>query len=166
MIFTADPVCHAPQIREIYWEYLQWVNGRIFQEYGVDFDIAAILERDMLDLDKFMPPKGRLFLCYPEEKPGGMGCLKPLSEGCGEIKRMYVRPEYRGKGLGRALLEAILRGALQIGYERIRLDSANFMTEAHQLYRSAGFVDIEPYEGSEIPPDYHKNWVFMEKRMA
>jgi GNAT superfamily N-acetyltransferase len=163
-ILIADKNRHALQIKEIFWEYLQWVNGRIYQEYRVDFDIRAILEQDMLELDKFMPPQGRLLLCYPpEDRPAGIACLSALEQGIGEIKRMYVRPEYRRQGLGRALVQKLLTEASLIGYEKIRLDSARFMQEAHQIYREFGFTEISPYIGSQIPADYQENWVFMEK---
>ena len=78
---------------------------------------------------------------------------------------MYVRPDFRGTGLGRALLDALLAEARQVGYATIRLDSAGFMKTAHALYRAAGFEEIEPYPESEIPPDFQKHWVFMQKRL-
>ncbi len=93
----------------------------------------------------------------------GIACLKKLRKDIGEIKRMYVRPGFRGKGLGRALLETLIAEAKEIGYPAVRLDSARFMKEAHALYQSAGFGEIEPYPESEIPPEFQKHWVFMER---
>ena len=162
-VIIADPSRHAPQIRDIFWEYLEWANGEIFANYQVSVDIHAILEQNMQELGQFMPPGGRLLLCSPEERPAGVACLKPLNSTTGEIKRMYVRTEYRRQGLARLLLEGLLEEADRIGYQHVRLDSALFMTEAHALYRSFGFVEIEPYEGSEIPPEYQKYLVFMER---
>lgn len=78
---------------------------------------------------------------------------------------MYVRPEARKRGPGRALLKQLLEEAHQIGYERIRLDSARFMKGAHQLYQSAGFYEIEAYEGSEIPKEFQDHWIFMEREL-
>jgi ribosomal protein S18 acetylase RimI-like enzyme len=75
---------------------------------------------------------------------------------------MYVRPEHRNKGLGRALVDRLIEEARQVGYQRIRLDSALFMRDAHRLYRSAGFKEIAPYEGSEVPVEFHDHWIFME----
>ena len=75
---------------------------------------------------------------------------------------MYVRPGNRQQGLGRALLNRLLEEACQIGYERVRLDSARFMTEAHHLYRTTGFTEIGAYEGSEIPKELREHWIFME----
>ncbi len=165
-IIAAKPGQHLESIRDIFWEYLQWANSRVVEEYGFGFDIAAILESDMSGLEKFMPPEGRLLLGFAGEFPAGVACLKPLHGSYGEVKRMYVRPQYRHAGLGRELLNGLLVEAAKIGYTRLRLDSACFMTDAHRLYRSLGFVEIKAYEGSEIPVEYQSQWVFMEKILA
>ncbi len=161
-VIIADREQHAPHIRELFWEYLQWANARVIEEFNVSFDIATMLEGDMQNLDKFMPPHGRLLLGYIEENLAGIACLKALTPGIGEVKRMYVRPNHRKAGLGRALLNHLLEEARDIGYQLVRLDSARFMQEAHQLYRSCGFKEIAAYEGSEIPKEFQGNWVFME----
>jgi GNAT superfamily N-acetyltransferase len=153
---------HTEPVRELFWEYLQWANTKVEENFGVSFDIAAMLEDDMNTLDKFMPPKGRLLLGYVDDQPMGIACLKTLTDSIGEIKRMYVRPQARRGGLGRALLTQLLEEARQIGYTLIRLDSAQFMKQAHQLYRSMGFREIEAYEGSEIPKEFQYHWIFME----
>ena len=153
-------------VRELFWEYLQWANARVNEEFAVDFDIASMLEQDMETLEKFEPPSGRLLLATTMAgQVVGIGCLKHLRDGIGEIKRMYVRPAARGTGLGRALLESLLAKAKQAGYSHVRLDSAGFMEAAHSLYRSAGFREIESYPESEIPPEFQKHWVFMEREV-
>lgn len=164
-ITVANPEEHAQAIRELFWEYLQWANKKVEENFGVSFDIAAMLKDDMNTLDKFMPPKGRLLLGYIDAQPMGIACLKTLTDSIGEIKRMYVRPQARNRGLGRRLLNQLLEEARQIGYERVRLDSARFMAEAHQLYRTSGFREIEAYEGSEIPKDFQNHWIFMEREL-
>ncbi len=164
-IITANIKQHIQPIRELFWEYLQWANAKVEENFEVSFDIVAMLDEDMNTLDKFMPPKGRLLLGYVDDQPMGIACLKTLTDSIGEVKRMYVRPEARHHGLGRALVNQLLEEARQIGYERARLDSAQFMKEAHQLYRSAGFREIEAYEGSEIPKEFQKNWIFMEREL-
>jgi ribosomal protein S18 acetylase RimI-like enzyme len=68
----------------------------------------------------------------------------------------------RKRGLGPALLNRLLEEAHQVGYEPVRLDSAHFMTDAHQLYRTSGFHEIESYECSEIPQEFQHHWIFME----
>ena len=76
---------------------------------------------------------------------------------------MYVRPAFRRKGIGHALLKALVSAASELGYSRIRLDSGHFMKEAHSLYKSAGFKEIERYPGSEVPEETIWRCVFMEK---
>jgi len=164
-VIIADQEQHDPQIRELFWEYLQWANARVNEELKVSFDIVTMLEDDMQHLDKFMPPDGRLLLGYVGEDLAGIACLKILTPSIGEIKRMYVRPSHQKAGLGRTLLNQLLQEAQHIGYQRVRLDSARFMREAHQLYRSVGFKEIAAYDGSEIPKEFQENWVFMEMEL-
>ncbi len=152
-------------VRELFWEYLEWANGRVNEEFGVDFDIKTMLEDDMAELEIFSPPDGRVMLVIEKSRAAGIGCLRRIREDMGEIKRMYVRPQFRGKGIGRAILEALLDEARDAGYPKVRLDSARFMKAAHSLYRSAGFREIEPYPESEIPTDFQENWIFMEKQL-
>ena len=161
-VINADKNQHTLQIRELFCEYLQWANERVQNEFNVSFDIATMLEDDMRSLDKFMPPQGRLLLGYNGEDLAGIACLKILKTGIGEVKRIYVRPSHRKAGLGRTLLNKLLQEAQQIGYHSIKLDSAQFMKEAHQLYRSMGFQEITAYEGSEIPKEFQAHWIFME----
>jgi GNAT superfamily N-acetyltransferase len=153
------------QVRELFWEYLQWANERLIQEFDVNLDIALMHEQAMAELEIFFPPHGRLLLASEGSQTAGIACLKRIREGMGEIKRMYVRPEFRGQGIGRVLLEALIAEAQQIGYQTVRLDSTRFMKAAHSLYRSAGFQEIEPYPESEIPPEFQRHWVFMEKQL-
>jgi ribosomal protein S18 acetylase RimI-like enzyme len=161
-ILPARKALHSAQIQAIFWEYLQWANARINEEYRVDFDIEAILAGELQNLDKYLPPKGSLLLAFVQEQLAGIACLKPLAPGIGEIKRVYVRPEYRRRGIARALIDQLMVEAATLGYERVRLDSAGFMQEAHRLYRAKGFRDIQAYEGSEIPKEFQHHWVFME----
>jgi GNAT superfamily N-acetyltransferase len=161
-IFQATTAEHRQDARELFWEYLQWGNLMLDREFGVVFDIQSMLEQDMLELAKFSPPAGRLLLASEQGQPAGIACLRKIKEGMGEVKRMYVRPAFRGRGIARALLERLIEAAREIGYARVRLDSARFMAAAHALYRSAGFQEIDPYPESEIPAEFQPNWIFME----
>lgn len=165
-IFQAESEEHLHLVSELFWEYLQWANAMVLQEFSFSFDIEAMLIDDMAQLDKFSPPTGRLLLAEWEERMVGIAGLRSLDAKTAEVKRMYVRPKARGQGVGRALLQSLIREARQIGYQRVRLDSARFMTAAHALYLSAGFREIEPYPGSEIPQAFQSNWIFMELTLA
>jgi GNAT superfamily N-acetyltransferase len=76
---------------------------------------------------------------------------------------MYVEPSHRGTGAGSALLDGLIAAAGEAGYARLRLDSPDFMTDAHRLYLRRGFEPIEPYAESEIPEDLRAWWVFVER---
>jgi GNAT superfamily N-acetyltransferase len=78
---------------------------------------------------------------------------------------MYVEPSFRRAGLGQAILKRLVEAAASAGYAHIRLDSPDFMTAAHALYRRQRFVDTGPYAESEIPDEYKAHWVFMERRV-
>jgi GNAT superfamily N-acetyltransferase len=157
---------HRDHVRELFWEYLDWANKRVNEEFHVDFDIKAMLEEDMENLSIFLPPNGRIFLTKTGDCISGIGCLKQSKEGYGEIKRMYVRPEFRGKGLGKLILNSLIQSARDIGFSYLRLDSARFMKEAHSLYKSMGFKDVDPYPESEIPDEFKSHWVFMQMKLS
>jgi GNAT superfamily N-acetyltransferase len=150
-------------VRNLFWEYLQYANERLNEEYGIDFDIASMVESDMEKLEIFAPPDGRLLLAMEGPEAAGLACMRRVRSDVGEIKRLYVRPEFRGRGIGRKLVDGLIREARIIGYPRMRLDSTRFMVEAHSLYQSAGFHEIDEYPESEIPEEFRKQWVFMEK---
>jgi GNAT superfamily N-acetyltransferase len=155
-------------VQELFLEFYTWALDRNKEEYGLVFDAdgpQALVKRYMASLDEFLPPSGSLLLAYIDEQPAGVACMRTLDNGIYEIKRMYVKPKYRGKGIGRALLQEQINRARQYNGSIIRLDSSRFMTAAHSLYRSVGFKDIEPYKGSEIPAEIQKYWIFMELKL-
>ena len=98
----------------------------------------------------YVPPQGGLWLARAGDT--GIGCvaLKPLIDGTAEVKRMYVEPSWRGNGVGRALLEALIGGARARGYTTLRLGTLDDMLVAQSLYRSLGFAPIERYRPDEL----------------
>src|SRR5690349_20623646 len=78
---------------------------------------------------------------------------------------MWEDPWHRRAGTGRAMLDRLIAEAGEAGYVRVRLDSPDFMTAAHELYYSRGFKDTQPYSGTEVPDVYWSYWVFMEKSL-
>ncbi len=165
-VFQAETDEHTGDVRALFWEYLQWANAMVNREFGVTFDIETMLEQDMRTLAKFTPPHGRLLLAEYDNQIAGIACLRTIGADTGEIKRMFVRPAFRGKAIGRALVDELIAEARQMGYRRICLDSARFMIAAHALYRSVGFYEIAAYAGSEIPKEFQAHWIFMEKALV
>lgn len=165
VVLQANVDDHADQVRDLFWAYLQWANSRTDDEYSVKFDIQAKLEDDMKHMDKFLPPQGRLLMAKADNGFVGLACLRKLTDEVCEVKRMYVKPAYRGKGIGKKLFEELIQEARGIGYRTVRLDSARFMQAAQSLYRSEGFSEVDPYPESEIPAEFHAHWIFMEKHL-
>jgi GNAT superfamily N-acetyltransferase len=152
---------HA-DIRNLLHEYLDWSNRMNTLLIGFTFDFDALLQKNMDELNEYMPPAGCLFLARVNEQAIGCAFMHRLAQDIGEVKRMYVRPAFRKQGIGGALVDAVIRESRAMGIHLLRLDSQKFMADAHALYRSRGFADTEPYEGSEIPKQIQQHWIFME----
>jgi putative acetyltransferase len=121
---------------------------------GVNLDFQDF-ERELRDLPAvYSPPAGRLLLAYQSvegaEQAAGCGALRPLTPEICEMKRLYVRPHFRGCGIGRALADALIAAAKQIGYCAMRLDTLPRMTEAHALYGEMGFREIAAYRHNPV----------------
>jgi GNAT superfamily N-acetyltransferase len=165
---------HRARARELIAEYLHWINASAQREYGLNFDVGAMLASDIADAGKFEPPDGRFYIVEDGQAMVGVGCLKRLNRETGEVQRMYVRPESRGQGIARLLVDTLIADARAIGYRRLRLESLKFLAAAHSLYHSAGFVDIDPYAGNSMEkyhapdaaPAYKNSVVFMELALA
>jgi GNAT superfamily N-acetyltransferase len=151
-------------------EYLEWLNDRLRKAYKIEFDAEAMVQSDLSDPNKFHPPHGRFYLARYKDRIAGVGCLKRLETGVGEVQRMYVPPAQRGKGIGRAIAERLIEDARSIGYRKLRLESLEFLDAAHSLYRSVGFRQIDPYAHNSMESyqpakqldQYYSITVFME----
>ena len=129
---------------------------RLFEAYAASLGIDLGFQDFTAELaslpGKYAPPAGELLLARDHHgKPLGCVGLRPLAPaGCCEMKRLYVAPWARGRGLGQALIGAIVAEALRIGHREMRLDTLPTMTAAIALYRKAGFVPIEPYYDTPV----------------
>jgi ribosomal protein S18 acetylase RimI-like enzyme len=99
----------------------------------------------------YAPPGGRILLATSEGLVAGCVALRRIDDDTCEMKRMYVRPECQGHGLGRALAEGVIQEARRLGYRWMRLDTVPTMSRAIALYRALGFLEIAPYRHNPIP---------------
>lgn len=165
----ADPIAHRDALVGLNIEYLSWVWTGIERSSGIsvpDLVGMPVAEYVACMIDKVCgdpPPRGAFYLFAVEGQVAGMGGLRCVRDGVAEVKRLYVRPAYRGLDLGRSALQRLLADAREFGYRKVCLDTAPFMQSAHRLYEAFGFTDCPPYEGAEVPSALHAQWRFMER---
>ena len=171
-LIAVEDLATREAARLLITEYLRWIASAAAANYGLSFDIDAMVKSDVDDRSQFYPPSGRFYLLRHADTYVGVGCLKRLAPTIAEVQRMYVQPHIRGIGAGRLLVEQLLADARSIGYQVVRLESLKFLSVAHALYRSVGFVEIAPYaensmtkyQPGETMDTYRSNAVFMELR--
>jgi putative acetyltransferase len=143
-IFQAEKTEDVAVARELMLEYATSLEFNLcFQGF----------EEEMSSLPgKYAPPTGRLLLAFWEGRPAGVIALRALQEqGLCEMKRLYVRPEFRGHAIGRILAERLISEARESGYSRMRLDTVpGQMDRAIAMYRELGFKETVPYYNSPV----------------
>src|SRR6266496_265333 len=141
-IVQADTPESINEARQLLQEYAASLNFDLcFQNFG----------QELVELPgEYVPPDGFLFLARDEGKAAGCVALRKFSAGICEMKRLYVRPAFRGRGLGRHLALTIINAARHAGYGRMRLDTLSSMKQAVALYESIGFRRIPPYRANPI----------------
>ena len=137
-IIQASSAAQIAQARELFLEYAKSLGFSLcFQNF--DQELAGLP-------GDYAPPEGRLLLAEYEGQLAGCVALHKLEPGICEMKRLYLRPQFRGKGLGRKLAEHLIGEARQMGYRRMRLDTVEpVMKDAVGMYRRLGFKEIAPY---------------------
>lgn len=143
-LFQAKSPAQIAQARELFLEYAKSLGFSLcFQNFDQEL---ANLPGD------YTPPSGRLLLAEYEHQLAGCVALHKLTDGICEMKRLYLRPHFRGKGLGRVLADRIIAEGRQCGYTRMRLDTVEpGMKDAVAMYRRLGFQEIAPYCANPIP---------------
>ena len=164
MLKIAPAVTEAQyqQVRELMAEYIEWDSSRTKQ---LDLDAQEFLDFYHRTGDEalpgvYAPPDGCLLLATYSAKAAGCVAFHRMNSDTCEMKRMYVRPEFRGKQIGRQLAEILIATAREAGYGVMRLETTMFMEGARALYSSLGFRTCEPYYA--IPQSFRGITVFME----
>jgi GNAT superfamily N-acetyltransferase len=140
-------------VEPLFREYGEWLAERLEQDAAITFtdaDLARHHDGFRGELPRLLGPGGRLLVARLEDTPVGVGALKPVDEATAEIKRMYVRPQAQGIGVGRAILARLVLDARAERYTTIRLETLRLMTKAQAMYRAFGFVEVPRFDGSEV----------------
>ncbi len=135
--------------------------GQLFSEYTEmliegdstfrDYLAVQNYEEELAHLErKYGPPFGRLYLAWCGGEPSGCIGLRKIAEKKCEMKRLYVRPKFRGNHIGNRLVSQIIADAREIGYSHMLLDTLPFLQEAVYLYRAFGFYETESYNNSPM----------------
>lgn len=153
----------VPEVRAMIGEYLAWT--RSFLDGSEDAPTFESVDEELENLPGiFAPPRGRLLVGLVDGEVAGCVALKSHGEEVCELKRLYVRPGFRGHNLGRLLVRALLEAARAAGYKKVILDTHRSMVQAHAIYREAGFVDVPAPE--DFPAALKDIALFMELRLG
>jgi GNAT superfamily N-acetyltransferase len=131
-----------PEVREMMREYVSWI-GLDLAHQEIDAELAALP-------GEYTPPRGALFVVPEGDRLIAMIALRPLEDAVCEMKRLFVRPEARGRGLAKQLIARVIAEARRLEYAEIRLDTLPMMGDAQALYVALGFEDIPPYYDTPI----------------
>jgi putative acetyltransferase len=140
---------------------------QLFIEYKntLNFDLCfQKFDEEISDLPaQYSEPTGCIILCIENDNPIGCVGLRKFKEGVCEMKRLYLRPEARGKGIGRVLANKIVDKAKELGYKKMQLDTIETMKEAIALYKSMGFKEIKPYRYNPLDKVIYMELEFEQK---
>jgi GNAT superfamily N-acetyltransferase len=159
-IVPVESAADRERLRSLLVAYHDWMHERA----GEVYDPAAELATDLDSLAT--ESRARAWLALVEDGtdtvPAGCVLLYGETDALAEFKRLYVRPEYRGEGVGRALTEHVVRTAREHGHERVGLTTPPWSETAHDLYDSLGFERTGPYPETRLPERHHDGAIFMQ----
>ena len=137
------------QGKELFLEYATSLNIDLsFQNFAKEIETIS---------EQYNEPRGALIIVYENENPVGCVGIRELEKSIAELKRMYIKSEFRGKKIGNRLMEMSLKKAFDLGYCKIRLDTLPEMKNAQTLYKKYGFYEIDAYRYNPV-----EGTVFME----
>jgi len=165
-IGPADSQLQFRKVRELLIELTEWDMAQVA---GLGLDAQGVLDFYYASGEEalpgeYAPPHGRMLLATHSEKPAGCAAFHRMTADICEMKRMYVRPEFRQMRIGRQLGDALIEVAREAGYGVMRLETTKFMDKAISLYSSLGFRTCDPYY--TIPERFRAITVFMELKLT
>ncbi|MEM7719770.1 MAG: GNAT family N-acetyltransferase [Pseudomonadota bacterium] len=167
-IRTLDTLDEVRTLDGLLGEYIKFVCDDLKRAHSVSFDADVLMANTRGSLHKVVPPHGTTLVAQADDGTRlGMGFLRPSGPNAMEIKRLYVPPEGRGRGVGKTLVMRAIKIAAERGATVLRLDSTRNLETAIGLYRSLGFVECAPYRESDHydDPVLSPYLIFMEKRL-
>ena len=157
---------HLGEIRIILNEYLSFIAKELTRPpWNFNLDVEHEVNFTMNNLDKFAEPDGRLLLVEVDGEIAGTISLRKIRRDCGEIKRMYIKPEFRGKKLGNLMIEKVISISEENGFSKLFLDTSLFMSSAVSLYKKFGFKETDSYTECIVPKELWGKWIFMMKEL-
>jgi len=157
---------HLEELRVILNEYLSFISKELIKPpWDFNLDVEYAVNFTMNNLDKFAEPDGRLLLVEVDGEIAGTISLRKIREDAGEIKRMYVKPKFRGKKLGNLMVEKVISISEENGFSKLFLDTSLFMSSAVSLYKKYGFKEIDSYTECIVSKELWDNWIFMMKEL-
>ncbi len=157
---------HIGEIRIILNEYLSFIANELKRSpWNFNLDVEHEVNFTMNNLEKFAEPNGRLLLVEVDREIAGTISLRKIRDDAGEIKRMYVKPKFRGEKLGNLLIEEVIDISKGNKFSKLYLDTANFMYSAIYLYKKFGFKETTSYPESIIPKGLLDTMIFMMKEL-
>ncbi len=142
-LIQAQSQTEIQEARKLFEEYAAWLGLNLcFQNF----------EKELAELPgDYAPPTGRLFLAVENDQTAGCVAVRKIGDGICEMKRLFVRPGFRGMGLGRQLTHAVIKSAGEVDYKKMRLDTLpGKMDRAIAMYHALGFQHIEPYYDNPV----------------
>ena len=157
---------HLGEIRIFLNEFLTFIANELTKPpWNFNLDVEHQVDFTMNNLDKFAKPDGRLLLVEVDGKIAGTISLRKIRNDSGEIKRMYVRPKFRGGKIGNLMIEEVIDVSKGNGFSKLYLDTAHFMSSAMSLYKKFGFKETSSYPESVIPNGLWNTMIFMMKEL-
>ena len=165
-----NTVKHLPILLDLNTAYLDWIVQECKKQLKINLNSIigsshSYASKILDELELFQHPGGIFYLLRVKGDIVGMGALRKLSPEVGEIKRMYIKPDYQGKGYGKLMLTRLIKKGEKLGYTSLRLDILPFMKSAQRLYHSVGFVEIDEYPEAEALTIDGVTWTYMEKKL-